>query len=1011
MLPSATVQPDALPARPVPPAGPTVGPYDARQQYLAGNANQQLAKERAAADMLRGAAPMQASAVDQVQALGHTFGQLVASDASPLERALAAGNLALAALPMGAPERLGGEAVPEMLAVEHYSPHAIEDVVSPFAGKVGPVRGAERARQAQFPELYSPRSHFQVAGTQVEPGFEHLPVYHGQIPASQVYDLSSDPLGLHAQAERLAAQNGTFGPAVTSIWENLIRNSGYSAIRQGNVVASFAPVAVERGPHVGARIFSRLAAGEGFTLNPREGMAPFTGSGYLVADPALTETNVRSAADVKAFLARPEVKRALEHENAYVGGWQNEINVSHVVPRRETALDLGLRRNQAAVGQIRNGEYVGDVPVQRSTPMQDVIAEEQFQGTAPAEPTPPQPTPGTPALTNSPIVLPAQRERLIADRIMQALASDRQDLLATQQARRTAAEVYRHIPVEPLAAGALAGVTKRGWYANSARALVDIFGPDAPRFASLLAALSPQSTVEENLKSALEIWNFWREMPATLQRDPETLAQAFAVATGHVKEMEGRIGNAVRALTADDPVATVLSGPKVDAFRRNLLGDVQHATLDTWMAKGANIPQTAFGGRAPTKDQIAGGRPADVSVAPPGYLAYEARLAETADQLSKMTGRRWTVPEVQETVWSWLKSLEEGTSVAATPDFASLMGREPYAGLLRQGGLPEPLVRPMKKTPIVEPDQGALNRLGENLRRYNRGDFLRLNERGVVGIPEAIGTGLPVEMPDHPQFENAVRNTPGAKITPQGLELDLQRFQNPNQAGEPSARRGVFYLPQGAAQARWFKSVHPTPGKWYGGPQEITGRTLFRRPLFVQGAAGGGLTQAGLNRLLGKVEARQLESDITQFLPYSGRVTPEHVQWFLEQHGGNPAAAHEIATHQQLGNRLAFALKENILAERGRQAGYDGIIGYNAAWGNAPKIREVFDLREGNYPVPGERSQPTMRVGGQSDLFNTQGRGALPMLALTGGAAGAALTAALRVRRRPRKETASPGRE
>jgi hypothetical protein len=39
---------------------------------------------------------------------------------------------------------------------------------------------------------------------------------------------------------------------------------------------------------------------------------------------------------------------------------------------------------------------------------------------------------------------------------------------------------------------------------------MDVFGPeDAPRFASLLAALSPQTSVEMNLLNTLNVWKNW----------------------------------------------------------------------------------------------------------------------------------------------------------------------------------------------------------------------------------------------------------------------------------------------------------------------------------------------------------------------------------------------------------------------------------------------------------------------------------------------------------------------
>jgi len=61
------------------------------------------------------------------------------------------------------------------------------------------------------------------------------------------------------------------------------------------------------------------------------------------------------------------------------------------------------------------------------------------------------------------------------------------------------------------------------------------------------------------------------------------------------------INNSVRALSAADPSALVLSGPKVDSFMENLRGNVEEVTNDAWMANFAAVDQKAFGGRLNAK--------------------------------------------------------------------------------------------------------------------------------------------------------------------------------------------------------------------------------------------------------------------------------------------------------------------------------------------------------------------------------------------------------------------------
>ena len=42
----------------------------------------------------------------------------------------------------------------------------------------------------------------------------------------------------------------------------------------------------------------------------------------------------------------------------------------------------------------------------------------------------------------------------------------------------------------------------------------------------------------------------------------------------------------------------------------------------------------------------------------------------------------------------------------------------------------------------------------------------------------------------------AVKNTPGAQVSADGIDLDVARWQDPDQAGEESVRTGVFFTPE-----------------------------------------------------------------------------------------------------------------------------------------------------------------------------------------------------------------------
>jgi len=336
-----------------------------------------------------------------------------------------------------------------------------------------------------------------------------------------------------------------------------------------------------------------------------------------------------------------------------------------------------------------------------------------------------------------------------ARRIADTLSEDRLRFLSTKESMRDFDAAARVAPnVESQAAGALAGQVKRGWYENSANALVETFGPDAPRFAALLAAMSPQQGVEVNLDRALNAWHAWDAAgrPKDTRRITNLL-NAVGRSTNEGKELGARIPNSIRALQSEDPATMFLSGPKVDAFHKNLLGDVQRVTLDTWMAQLAAVrPSRLSRGVTSGVDDLAG----SVQLPSGSYLANEGRINETAELLSRQTGRPWTPAEVQETLWSWGKTFGETVDprsssrlktlantdvesvipsvtpdrVAEAPDFANLLGGSRFAPRLEAMGLTPPVPFGTAIGERVDVDPKALLPLARNLQRAAKKDFL-----------------------------------------------------------------------------------------------------------------------------------------------------------------------------------------------------------------------------------------------------------------------------------------------
>ena len=279
---------------------------------------------------------------------------------------------------------------------------------------------------------------------------------------------------------------------------------------------------------------------------------------------------------------------------------------------------------------------------------------------------------------------------------------------ATRKARaKKLVELFDTMPdAEEMASVAFAGRAKRGWYERSALALLDIFGvQDAPRFAGLLAALSPQTSVENNAVNAIKTWVNWDAAGRPTDRKAiiDILGKSVQGGKGVGSVLNAWINNSVNALAAEDPHQIELSGPKVNSFMLNLSGVVDEVTNDAWMANYAMIDQSILGGQMNVKTGKKGKST--------GYTAMSAVVRRAAEIVSERTGESWTPAEIQETVWSWTKSLYEardrgdGTSapdllkagglthdvLATTPDFAMLFTNGVYRRVLEFGGYGEQL--------------------------------------------------------------------------------------------------------------------------------------------------------------------------------------------------------------------------------------------------------------------------------------------------------------------------------
>lgn len=257
----------------------------------------------------------------------------------------------------------------------------------------------------------------------------------------------------------------------------------------------------------------------------------------------------------------------------------------------------------------------------------------------------------------------------------------------------------------------------------------------------------------------------------------------------------------------------------------------------------------------------------------------------------------------------------------------------------------------------------------------------------IISPRTARSIRMATRLPQDVRFREAVEATPGASITDDGLSLEVLRYQKPEQAGAQAIREGVFYLPA-TLPSRSVGTYRGTSASTYGGPDLVRGETLLRAPLAMPGNTGGVVPERAFRELTSDANMRRLERD-SRAAANSGLLGPEYrenIENFLNQWGGNPNVAHELVSNSRGGNRMRYALQENVIGNRARQEGYDSIVGTGA---RTPRITEVFDLREAAYPVPGSPEFEMLLPRFEESLYAQGGLAQLEHKYAEGGAVSA----------------------
>jgi hypothetical protein len=78
------------------------------------------------------------------------------------------------------------------------------------------------------------------------------------------------------------------------------------------------------------------------------------------------------------------------------------------------------------------------------------------------------------------------------------------------------------------------------------------------------------------------------------------MGQSVQGGRGEDSILDAWINNSVTALSSDDPMRIVLSGPKVNSFMLNLVDEVNEVTNDAWIANYTGLLQDLLPRRATT---------------------------------------------------------------------------------------------------------------------------------------------------------------------------------------------------------------------------------------------------------------------------------------------------------------------------------------------------------------------------------------------------------------------------
>jgi hypothetical protein len=230
-----------------------------------------------------------------------------------------------------------------------------------------------------------------------------------------------------------------------------------------------------------------------------------------------------------------------------------------------------------------------------------------------------------------------------------AMSLDELNMMNLKSRQLGVANAAQHLDdPDVLAEAAIAGLPSMGGYERTTQFLHDTFGPDASMMAGLIAVTSPNQRVQANLDDAFNLFETWvragrpKKAANVLRQHPR------------IRKLFGE--NVTRILEADDPLTMYLSGPKVDNFFGNLVGDMQRLTLDTHMGNLQGLDWHRLSQSASKAERVKMG----IKTVPTGeYLGYSAQTRRVADRVARELGIPVTPANIQETQWSFTRALPD----------------------------------------------------------------------------------------------------------------------------------------------------------------------------------------------------------------------------------------------------------------------------------------------------------------------------------------------------------------